>query len=249
MKLSMCLFVLCWMLMGWSLGQAQEPAAPLQPVDAPPTAEVTELEVAKPAASEAAQQSDEAQPQNNAAPQKEAAPVDQLLERRYKQAMVIDVRGPIFGSLKSYLFNRLQVARDGDVDVIVLRVTSPGGSLEDSVEIARQLAAIDWATTIVYVPEEAYSGAAILALGCDRIYMHPRALIGDAGPIVNENGVFQHVEEKRVSAIAAMMHELAEIKNRPGALAEAMVDRKLSIYEATHKVSGQRTFLTNKEIE
>ena len=179
---------------------------------------------------------------------KEQPAKDRVLEQTFHKAMLIDVRGPIFGSLKQYMVSRLNAAQRGQVDLIILRVTSPGGELQASRELARQLSEIGWATTIAFVPEEAYSGAAILALGCDRIYMRPRALIGDAGPIHFHGGFFEHAEEKVISDLAAVMHQLAAAKQRPGAVAEAMVDRKLVVYEARRKDTGERTYLTANEI-
>lgn len=175
--------------------------------------------------------------------------LDPILNKRFRKAMVIDVRGTIANAMKSYLNNRLDTAERGEVDLVIFRITSPGGELEASLELARKLSAVDWATTIAFIPEEAYSGAAILSLGCDRIYMRPRAIIGDAGPIRFHRGVFEHADEKVVSALAVAIHEIAEGKGRPGSLAEAMVDRKLIIHQAENKQTGKHTYLTAKEIE
>lgn len=174
---------------------------------------------------------------------------DGVLAKKFRKAMLIDVRGSIFNSMKSYLNNRLEIAQRSEVDLVILRITSPGGELDASLELARKLGAIEWATTIAFIPEEAYSGAAILSLGCDRIYMRPRAIIGDAGPIRFHGGLFEHADEKIVSALAVSIHEIAEVKGRPGSLAEAMVDRKLVIHQVENKQTGEKTFLTAKEIE
>lgn len=172
---------------------------------------------------------------------------DAVLQRTYRQAMLIDVRGPIFDSQNAYISRRLEAAQRGGVDLLLLRITSPGGELDASMELARRLSEIDWATTVAFIPEEAYSGAAIIALGCDRIYMRPRAVIGDAGPIQFHDGQFEHADEKIVSALAVALHQLAIAKKRPGAIAEAMVDRHLVVYEAISKVDQQKTFLTAQE--
>ncbi len=187
--------------------------------------------------------------QDDAAAAAQPAKNDALLDRHYSRAMIIDVNGPIFGSLKSYINNRIEAARRAKVDLVLFRVESPGGSLDDSIELSRTIAAIDWATTVAYIPREAYSGAAILVLGCDRIFMHPRAVLGDAGPIQLEGDAFRFVEQKRVSAIAAVVGQLAEAKQRPAALAEAMVDRKLSVFEATNNQTGNRIYLTSEQIK
>ena len=56
---------------------------------------------------------------------------------------------------------------------------------------------------VAYVPEQALSGAAIAALGCDEIVMAPAAVIGDAGPIFQgEDALFRHAPEKIRSHLA-----------------------------------------------
>ncbi|MCA9182997.1 MAG: hypothetical protein KDA51_16155, partial [Planctomycetales bacterium] len=108
---------------------------------------------------------------------------DSVLRKKFAKALWIDVEGPIFSRFHWYLNQRLDRAKQQNVDLIILRLTSPGGDLEQSLQLARRLSAIDWATTVVYIPEEAISGGAIVSLGCDRIYMKSGALLGDAGPI------------------------------------------------------------------
>lgn len=177
-----------------------------------------------------------------------AEPIDEVLTDHFSHAMLIDVHGPIFGRFNWYLNNRLDLAKRRGADLVILRLTSPGGDLEYSLQLARRLRDVGWAKTIVFIPQEAISGGAIISLGADRIYMQSGALIGDAGPIrMGAGGQFQHAEEKVVSYLAQAIRELAEAKNRPGALAEAMVDRKLTVFEALDKTTGERVFLTERE--
>ncbi len=174
---------------------------------------------------------------------------DLVLDKSFQNAMVIHFDAPIFGAQNAYLNNRLDRAKRAGVDLIVIQLTSPGGLLEESLELSRRLSSIDWATTVAYIPKEAISGGAIIALGCDRIYMHPRALIGDAGPIVlGIDGMFQHAEEKTVSYLTSALREIAEAKGRPGALAEAMADRGLEVYRATDKNTQEEEFVSGKQI-
>ncbi len=187
-----------------------------------------------------------APPKNDREPQ----PEDVVLNGKYKRAYVIDLRGDIFGLMRWYLENRLARAKNSGVDLVVLRIKSPGGSLEHSIAMAQAVRGVDWATTIAFVSEEAISGAAIISLGCDRIYMQPRALIGDAGPVrMDPNGQFQHAEEKILSYLASAVRELATSQKRPPAIAEAMVDRTLKVFEATHKKTGAKTFLSEGELQ
>ena len=177
------------------------------------------------------------------------APADRVFAEQYRKAIIIDFDGPIFGAQHAYLNNRLDRAQRIGADLIIIRLKSPGGLLEESVQLARRLSEIDWATTVAFIPEEAISGGAIIALGCDRIYMRPRGLIGDAGPIVlGPDGIFEHVEEKRVSYLHVAMRELAESKNRPSALASAMADRSLKVFPVKTKVGGEMKYLSTEQI-
>lgn len=178
----------------------------------------------------------------------EMAVDDAVLKADYRRALVVHFDGPIFGANFSYLKNRLDQARRDRVDLLILCLNSPGGDLEYSLELANRLRDVDWAKTVVYVDREAISGGAIIALGCDRIYLNGSALIGDAGPIrMDRNGQFQHAEEKIVSYLAEAIESLAKSKGRSGAIAQAMVDRTLKVYSATDKQSGETTFITEQQ--
>lgn len=175
---------------------------------------------------------------------------DAVLEQSYRRAMVIEVAGPIFGRFHWFLNQRLDLAKQQSADLIIIKLTSPGGDLEHSLQLARRLREIDWATTIVFIPEEAISGGAIIALGADRIYMQQSALIGDAGPIrLGMDGQFRHAEEKIVSYTASAIAELAAAGDRPPALAEAMADRSLVVYQATDRKSGETVYLKESQLD
>jgi membrane-bound serine protease (ClpP class) len=177
-------------------------------------------------------------------------PVDAVLTQNFQRGLLIEVEGPIFDRFHWYLNHRLDLARKQGCDLILIRLTSPGGDLEHSLQLARRLRDIDWATTIVFIPEEAISGGAIMALGCDRIYMQSGALLGDAGPIrMGLGGQFEHAEEKVVSYTVSAIRELATSNQRPAALAEAMVDRTVTVYQAIEKSTGRAVFLSEKEFD
>ncbi|MEZ6137711.1 MAG: NfeD family protein [Pirellulaceae bacterium] len=200
--------------------------------------------------SDTPQETDEEVTPDKVVPAVVPAQPDAILNGKYKQALWIDVDGPIFGRFHWYLNHRLDMARDMGADLVIVRLTSPGGDLEQSLELARRLRDIDWASTIVFVPTEAISGGAIIALGADRIYMQEGALIGDAGPIrMGMDGAFRHAEEKIVSYLASAVREIAIAKNRPAAVAEAMADRSLTLYMAKERATGRETVLKEDETQ
>jgi membrane-bound serine protease (ClpP class) len=170
--------------------------------------------------------------------------------RQFSQAVIIRFEGPITPMLQQYLYRKLETAKQAQADLVILEIDSPGGYMIESLEIAEKLRDLDWARTVAYVPREALSGAAIAALGCDEIVLRPRAVIGDAGPVFQgEDALFRHAPEKIRSHLAAAVRGLAKSKGRAPALAEAMVDMNLVVYQAKNSKTGEETFLSQREID
>lgn len=169
----------------------------------------------------------------------------ELLSGQHQRVYLIDVDRQIDGLFYWYLSNRLDRAKSQGADLVVIRLTTPGGDLEYSLDLARKLLDSEWAKIVVWIPREAISGGAILSLGADGVFMQRSAMIGDAGPIMfGPGGQFVHAEEKIVSYTATAVRELAKASGRPEAVAEAMVDRKLKVFLATDRKTGQITYLT-----
>lgn len=179
-----------------------------------------------------------------------AAEIDLVLQQEYSKAVLIEIEGDIFGRFNWYLKNRLDWAQRQGADLVIVQLTTPGGSLQYSLELAEALQEITWAKTAIFIPKEAISGGAILSLGADRIYMVSDALFGDAGPIeLRPGGQFEHAGEKILSYLSPAMRKLAKKSNRPEALALAMVDKELVVYEATDLQTQQIVYLTQDETE
>ncbi len=171
-----------------------------------------------------------------------------IFETGFRRALLIDFSGPIVGANFSYLNNRLDRAKRDKCDLVLIRLTSPGGDLNQSLLLANRLRDIDWARTIAYVPSEAISGGAIMALGCERIFVSSRALFGDAGPVqLGFDGQFRHAEEKILSYLSTAIGQLAESKGRSSALAQSMVDRDLQVFAAKDRQTGRTVYLTEPQ--
>ena len=168
------------------------------------------------------------------------------------RAIVIRVDGEVGPLMQSHVERQIERAVDGGFNTIIFEVDSPGGMLWHSEQMARSIAGLsDYdVRTIAYIPQEAISGAAIISFGCDEIYLHPSADIGDAGPIeIGEGGQFQRAPEKVLSYLRGLMEELAEMKGRPTAVLMAMADKDLQVYQAVNKETGQIWYMTEAEIE
>ncbi len=167
----------------------------------------------------------------------------------YRLGVLIRFSGPITPLSEHYMYRKLAAAESAGADLVIIEIDSPGGHLEPSLNLAARLRDLEWAHTVAYVPREALSGAAIMALGCDEIIMHPAAVLGDAGPIfMGEDFQFRHAPQKVRSDLARRVRDLAEAKGRPPALAEAMVDMDLVVYRVRHRTTGRVWFMSDAEI-
>jgi len=176
--------------------------------------------------------------------------LEQLRKRPHQKGVLMRFEGPIGVMLPQYLNRQLQRARKANADLIVVEIDSPGGELEASFACAELLKSVTWADLVVFVPEQAYSGAAITALGAKTIVVAPSAKFGDAGPIfMDENAMFRHAPEKIRSALAGRIRELAESTGRPGTLAHAMVDMDWVVYHVKHRVTNKETWMSEEEIQ
>lgn len=171
-------------------------------------------------------------------------------QSKYQRAVLIRFEGTITPLLEQFLYRKLDDAEQDGADLVIVEIDSPGGLVESSFNIAHRLRDLDWAATVAYVPRAALSGAAIVALGCERIIMDPDAVLGDAGPIVlGEDFLFRHAPEKVRSDLARQIRDLAERRGRAPALAEAMVDMNLVVYEVTDRQSGAKKFMSEHELK
>jgi membrane-bound serine protease (ClpP class) len=163
---------------------------------------------------------------------------------------LIRFEGPIGPMLEHYLYRKLDQAEKYGADLVILEIDSPGGFVDSSLNVAARLDDLDWAHSVAWVPREALSGAAFVALGCGEIVMAPDAAMGDAGPIfMDEDFLFRHAPEKIRTHLARVMRDLAEARDRPPALAEAMVNMDLVVYKVENRRSGEVTYMSDEEIE
>jgi membrane-bound serine protease (ClpP class) len=182
-----------------------------------------------------------------------AAALAQEVERERpegtRRGLIIRLDGTITPLLEHFIYRALERAEQQGVDVVILEIDSPGGFLDASLSLSNRLRDLTWAETVAYVPREALSGAAIVALGCDNIFLHPSARMGDAGPIfLGEDALFRHAPEKLRSDLAQQIREIARQGGRPPTLAEAMVDMDLLVYEMRHRETEEVVYLSELEI-
>lgn len=185
-----------------------------------------------------------------------AIPVDAMRERPVlegnQHVELIEIHGPIEPILASFLHRQIERAIEAGAKIIIFDVNSPGGRLNESEDLAFAISDLKdrGVHAVAFIPRSAYSGAAIISMGADDIYMHPEADIGDAGAIaeLQPGGGFEHVPEKLLSPLRETLSELARKKGRPEALVQAMSKKDMKVFQVTHKTKGTITYMSEEEI-
>jgi membrane-bound serine protease (ClpP class) len=140
-----------------------------------------------------------------------------------------------------------EIRRDPPALAIV-EIDSPGGRAEVMLDLGEKVMSLGVPTAAYVRPIDggagALSAAAYVALSCGRIFMSPGTVLGAAAPVLPTG---EMLPEKHVSAFREKFRARAEQNGYPGALAAAMVDKDLEIFEAT--VDGRARYLTKSELE
>ena len=168
------------------------------------------------------------------------------------ERMVIIRFEETFGTLsEQYLYRKLEKAREEKADVVVFEITSHGGRVDVMERLIDYIRDIQWAKTVAYVPSYALSAAALTSLACDEIVIGRKAVFGDAGVIRWDTGLasFKHAPEKARTHVVRLVRDLAEARGRPPALAEAMVDMDVVVFEVKNQETGESTYMSEAEIE
>ena len=162
---------------------------------------------------------------------------------------VTDMIDPV---LEAFIERQVERSISDGANLLIFEIDSGGGLLVSAQALANYLAELGERNvrTVAFIPQKAYSGAALVALGCDEIYLQPNGQIGDAGAIaeLGKEGKFEHVPEKLLGPYKETLKTLAEMKDRPNAILEAMAFKDLKVYEVTHRENGRVWFMSEQDL-
>lgn len=186
-------------------------------------------------------------PDHSAAMRAQGVPPDRVsadpgLEGEWRAAR-IDVRGAMTSTLASRVQKLLSEQREQGVTFICIWLDSPGGSPQDSMNVASALAGLNaeecW--TVAYIPREARADAAFIALACDDIVMDDAAVLG--GP-----GAYQINDADELRVTVQALREVARQKMRSPSLAAALVDGSVSVYRYTRQTDGLVEYYSEEDV-
>jgi membrane-bound ClpP family serine protease len=130
---------------------------------------------------------------------------------------------------------------------VCLWINSPGGSLTDSIRLADFLAndpdlEPGKVRTVAYIPKQARCDAALIALACDQVVMHPQAELGGPSDYSLSAEDVRYVRDM-------LGEENGPWKNRPWPLVAAMIDPDLAVFPCRRagQVDGEVRYLTKEQ--
>ena len=161
---------------------------------------------------------------------------------------VVPVRGQIEGALLYVLRRGIAEAERRNAAAIVLVMDTPGGTLDAAGDIVRSIQRAQ-PPVYTFVEKDAFSAGAIIALATKGIFMAPGSVIGDALPILmtpfgGVQEMSEGLEEKAVSAVAALVRSAAQNAGHDPELAEKMVRRELEYKIGDEVISPAGRLLT-----
>jgi hypothetical protein len=162
---------------------------------------------------------------------------------RKNKVVVIGIEREISLQILVETFSRaVSRAADEGPLFILLEINSPGGRADHVEKICDKLIRTDYCQIVALVKTGPYggalSGAAAVALACDKIYMEPDTTIGAAAII---NPVVLLADESLSIAWQEYLGALAYRTGRPELLVRAMVDKDIEVIEVIDK--GVRRFI------
>ena len=152
------------------------------------------------------------------------------------KAFVIPIHGPITNTTFKSVRRKVIRCKTAGAKLVVFDMDTPGGRTDAMEAITEQiLDELPGVTTVAYVNRDAYSAGAIISLACHEIAMAPRAVIGDAMPIlIGAQGqpvpLPKALRAKIESYVLAEVRLLAQERGHNQALCEAMVTLDMELW-------------------
>ncbi len=145
------------------------------------------------------------------------------------EAIRINLQGPVDATMARQVEKLIddEIQRR-EVNFVCLWIDSGGGSPKDSVKLANFLGKLDpnEVRTVAYIPLQARSDAALIALACDHVVMHPKAELGGSGDWELAPGEIDSLRQM-------IPNPQGPWAGRSWSLIAAMIDPDLEVFQCT----------------
>ncbi len=154
-----------------------------------------------------------------------------------REVVVVPLSGRIDSGTARLIQRSVEVAQARNAVAIVLDVGNAGGSFAPA-DVIREALAGSRVPVIAYIHGRADAGAALVALGADRIVVAPQASIGSAEPVPPTNA--------SIATVRSAFESAAQRTHRSAQIAAAMVDRTVDVPQYKMPVPCWRSMETTR---
>ena len=181
-------------------------------------------------------------------------PIGQLeIDEGDRKSRVLFLIWPDDTTVDDTLFKKLrasiETAAESGPTALVLVIDSPGGlvsSTQKLTDLITSYAEHEDLRIYAYVPRQAISAAAWVAMACEGLFIRPDASIGNVQPLIEGFRGYERADEKVVTMLAESM-VLTTRRNGirptyPRIFVEAMVDREMEIVRIDNPRLGTSTY-------
>lgn len=156
---------------------------------------------------------------------------------------LLDVSGVISRDrVRRWESNLIHSVDKGTANLWMVSIDSPGGSVAGSVQLAGTLSSVDppIRRTVGFVSGRALADAALIAVACRPLYLHPDARLGGPGAVVPRGDELADLEEA--------IERISQDASRPSALLRGLLDPSLDVYRYTNRRTGEVLYATADDI-
>jgi len=164
-------------------------------------------------------------------------------------AYTVRVDGTITEAFADAVERRLQYAREQGVHTVILELDTPGGTVQDSMDLADYIFQLEDMDVIAYIHPKAYSGGTMVALACKEVYIDAAVgMMGDVAPVTPTGEI---VGEKIQTVLREKMGTYARARGYPEALVKAMVTKETEVWriQSQNEPEGKYTYLTGAQFD
>lgn len=141
---------------------------------------------------------------------------------------------------------------------VIIEIDSGGGPVDaarELVSLIQEYVEHESIRIFAYIPRQALSAAAWVAMGCEGLIIAPGGLIGDIQPIIGSYVGYENVPEKILTVIreevrgAVRMNGLPRTERYPELFVDAMVDKNIEIVRVTNVRLGETRYMRASDFD
>ncbi len=149
-----------------------------------------------------------------------------------QKVLVLDISDSITPVSDDIVADAIAFAENDDYEALVITLNTPGGGLDETLDIIEQIAATDVPVIGFVYPEgtKAWSAGTLILISTDIAAMAPYTIIGSAQPVtVTASGTEPVEEAKIINALVKRATENAKKHDRNQTAAEEFITKNLNL--------------------